>query len=441
MEQDKEFVLKLAHDNNVKFIRLWFTDILGLLKSFAVTIDELEDALEEGVRFDGSTLQGIIRTDEREMIAMPDASTFKVLPWRPKEDSVARMVCDIYQVDMSPFEGDSRYILKRNLRKIADRGLTFYTGPEIEFFFFKNSRSPETLDQGGYFDLTPLDIASDFRRQTVLTLENMGINVISSHHEGSHSQHEIDLRHEDALTTADNIMTFKLITKEVGLLNNIYASFMPKPLADQNGSGMHIHQSLFRDEENVFHSPTEPNYFSKDGEYYIAGLLKHCREFFAVTNQWINSYKRLVHGYESPTHVSWSHTGQSTLVRVPQSRPEKPGAKRIELRNPDPACNPYLVFAAILAAGLSGIENRYDLPEPRDQDEPDVTRADLERLGLEPLPMHLNQALVYFEKSELMKETLGEFIHGKFIENKLLELDRYNRHITDYEIQEYLPIL
>ncbi|MFA5518961.1 MAG: glutamine synthetase family protein, partial [Spirochaetota bacterium] len=262
MNNDKEYILKYAHDNKIKFIRLWFTDILGFLKSFAITIEELEDALVEGVRFDGATLDGNIRSNEEEMLAMPDLSTFQVLPWRPSEDAVARMFCNIYTTDMKPYEGDSRYILKKNLEKISAKGLTFYTGPEIEFFFFKNSEKPETLDRGGYFDLTPLDVASDYRRQAVLTLEKMGIDVISSHHEGSHSQHEIDLRHEDALTTADNIMTFKLIVKEIGQINNIYASFMPKPLKNQNGSGLHIHQSLFEGDENIF--------FNKDNEFNLS---------------------------------------------------------------------------------------------------------------------------------------------------------------------------
>lgn len=438
-DQNKEYVLKLAHDNNVKFIRLWFTDILGFLKSFAITIDELEDAITEGVRFDGSTLQGFIRSDEREMIALPDVSTFKVLPWRPKEDSVARIICDINQIDMRPYDGDSRYVLKKNLKKAAARGLTFYTGPEIEFFFFKNSLQPETLDRGGYFDLTPLDVATDYRRDAVLTLEKMGIDVISSHHEGSHSQHEIDLRHEDALTTADNIMTFRLIVKEVALLNNIYASFMPKPLAHQNGSGLHLHLSLFKNEKNIFFDKNSETYLSRTAEHFIAGLLKHCNEFFVLTNQWINSYKRLHEDFESPTHATWSHTSHDALVRVPQCRPDKPNAMRIEMQNPDPACNPYLVFSAILAAGLKGIDEKYRLNEPVDCAR-EGTQAN-EKSGYQRLPAHLHDALSYFEKSALMKETLGSLLFNKIIENKKLELDRYNRYITDYEIQEYLPIL
>ncbi len=437
-DQNKAYVLKLAHDSNVKFIRLWFTDILGFLKSFAITIDELDDAITEGVRFDGSTLQGFIRADEREMIALPDVSTFQVLPWRPQQDSVARMICDIHQIDMSPYEGDSRYILKQNLKKAAARGLTFYTGPEIEFFFFKNFIQPEILDRGGYFDLTPLDAATDYRRDIVLNLEKMGIDVISSHHEAAHSQHEIDLRHEDALTTADNIMTFRLITKEIALLNNIYASFMPKPLAGQNGSGLHIHQSLFKDDKNIFFDKNNQHHLSKTAECYIAGLLKHCNEFFVLTNQWINSYKRLHRDFESPTRATWSTTSHNAMVRVPLCRPEKPNAMRIELQNPDSACNPYLALSAILAAGLKGIDEKYKLGNPMEDTDPP---AQHDRNDSQHLPEQLHDALAHFEASALMKETLGEVLFNKFIENKRLELSRYNRYITDYEIQEYLPIL
>ncbi len=437
-DHNKAYVLKLAHDSNVKFIRLWFTDILGFLKSFAITIEELEDAITEGVRFDGSTLQGFIRTDEREMIALPDVSTFKILPWRPQEDSVARMICDIHQMDMTPYEGDSRYILKQNLKKAAARGFTFYTGPEIEFFFFKNFNQPEILDRGGYFDLTPLDAATDYRRDIVLTLGKMGIDVISSHHEASHSQHEIDLRHEDALTTADNIMTFRLITKEIALLNNIYASFMPKPLAGQNGSGLHIHQSLFKDEKNIFFDRNNPHHLSKTAEHYIAGLLKHSNEFFVLTNQWINSYKRLHRDFESPTRATWSTASHNAMVRVPLCRPDKPNAMRIELQSPDSACNPYLALSAILAAGLKGIEEKYKLDSPmEDTDHP----AQNDTNAGEHLPEQLHDALAHFESSTFMKETLGEVLFNRFIANKKLELSRYNRYITDYEIQEYLPIL
>lgn len=436
LHDDRDYILKLAHDSKIRFIRLWFTDILGFLKSFAITIDELEDAITEGVRFDGATLHGYIRSDEEEMIALPDVSTFQVLPWRPKEDSVARMFCDIYNVDMTPYEGDSRYILKKTLKRAASLGFTYYTGPEIEFFFFKNSKTPEILDQGGYFDLTPLDVASDYRRDTVLTLEKMGIDVISSHHEGAFSQHEIDLRHEDALTTADNIMTFKVIAKEIGQMNGIYASFMPKPLMDQNGSGLHIHQSLFRDEENIFFDPAKDYHLSENGRHFIAGLLKHSREFTLLTNQWINSYKRFSIGYEAPVHVGWSTKSQSALIRIPNSKPNKPESMRIELRNPDPACNPYLALSAILAAGLDGIENKYQMPAKMENIIEQNRASEIKQL-----PKHLHEALSCFQESELMKNTLGPVIFDKFIQNKLYEENNFNKFITDYEIKNYLPIL
>lgn len=441
MNKDKEFVLKLARDKNVKFIRLWFTDVLGLLKSFAITIEELEDALYEGVRFDASTLDGFMRSEEHELIALPDCTTFQLLPWRPKEDAVARMFCDIYNPDMTPYDGDSRYILKQNLKKAAEKGLIFYTGPEIEFFFFAGQNKPEVLDQGGYFDLTPLDSASDFRRQVVLTLEKMGIGIISSHHEGAFSQHEIDLRHEDALTTADNIMTFRVVTKEIAQENNIYASFMPKPLSFQNGSGMHMHMSLFKDEENIFYNSNEEANLSETGKYFIAGILKHCPEFFAITNQWINSYKRFVQGYEAPTFLSWGTGSNSALVRVPELRKDKSNSMRIELRNPDPACNPYLAFSAILCAGLKGIEEKYDLPEQIENNYYDKNRKELKELGLTPVPSQLSEALIYFSKSNLMKEALGNTLFEKYLDNKLFELNEYNKYVTDFEINKYLPIL
>jgi glutamine synthetase len=429
MEQNKDYIIKLAHEHKVKFVRLWFTDILGLLKSFAITIDELEDALNEGVRFDGGTLSAFARADEQELIAMPDPSTFQILPWRPKEDSVARVFCDIYTNEMKPFECDSRYILRKNLKKLADKGFTFYTGPEIEFFFFSSLSSPDVIDKGGYFDLTPLDNASDFRRETALFLDQMGIDIISSHHEGAYSQHEIDLRHEDALTTADNIMTFRIVAKEVAQKNGIYASFMPKPLADQNGSGMHIHLSLFDNEEkNVFFDESRPYSLSETGGHFIAGLMKHAPEFFAVTNQWINSYKRFNRGFEAPVRISWSGKDTSALIRVPRCRPEKPHSMRVELRNPDPACNPYLALSVILAAGLKGIEQKYKLPDP-------------ESAGDTLIPSDLAHALSIFEKSELMRETLGDQVMSKFIENKMIELDRFHAHVTDFEISQYLPIL
>jgi glutamine synthetase len=441
MENNKDYILKLSRERNVKFVKLWFTDILGILKSFAITIDELEDALYEGVRFDGSTLNGFVRRDEIEMIAVPDISTFQILPWRPQTDSVARMFCDIYTPDMTPYEGDPRFILKRMLRKAADKGYTFYTGPEIEFFFFKSTDRPELLDKGGYFDLTPLDLASDFRRQTVLTLEEMGMQIISSHHEGAYSQHEIDLRHEDALTTADNIMTFRIVTKEIAQLNNIYASFMPKPLSNHNGSGLHVHTSLFKEEDNIFFDVNGKYNLSKTAKQYIAGLLTHVKEFTAITNQWINSYKRFIAGFEAPTHISWSSSVNTSLVRIPHLRKDKAHSMRVELRNPDPSCNPYLTFAAILAAGLEGIEKEYTLDESFEQGSDQFISNEARSKTFEMLPTHLSESLLHLQKSELMKKTLGTDLLDKFIQNKLLEIEEYNRFVSDHDIEKYYPLL
>ncbi len=439
MSHNREYILKLAHDNRVKFIRLWFVDILGFLKSFAITIEELEDALIEGVRFDGSTLEAEAREDEQEMIALPDPATFRILPWRPREDSVARMFCDIYTMKMEPYQGDSRQILKQELKKAASEGYIYYTGPEIEFFFFRNPDYPDLLDRGGYYDLTPLDLASDLRRQVVLALEDMEIDVLSSHHEASHSQHEIDLRHADALTTADNIMTFRLTAKEIGQLNNSYASFMPKPMDEQNGSGMHIHQSLYSDDTNIFYDGKSEHFLSETARRFIAGQLRHSREFFAVTNPWINSYKRLRHGFESPTGATWSPTSPSAMIRVPLNRSDKPGSMRVEMRSPDSSCNPYLAFAVLLASGLQGIREKYDIPEPRSGS----LDGPLYDLGTEEnsLPRHLLDAVRFFHSSDLMKKTLGELVHSRFMKNKLMELRRYNARITNFEIEEYFSRL
>jgi glutamine synthetase len=434
MESDKDYILKMAREKNVRFIRLWFTDILGILKSFAVNIDELEDAMNEGIRFDGSTLNGFIRSDEHELIAIPDPETFQILPWRPQDDGVARMFCDIYNTDMTPFEGDSRYILKRTLQKAHEKGYIFYTGPEIEFFFFKNNEKPETLDKGGYFDLTPLDTAADYRRHTVLTLQKMGIDTISSHHEGAHSQHEIDLRHEDALTTAENIMTFRVVAKEIAQKNNIFASFMPKPMSEQNGSGMHIHMSLFKDDKNMFFDENHELYLSSIAKHFVAGLIKHAPEYFAVTNQWINSYKRFHQGFEAPVNLSWSRYKPTSMIRVPECKKSKQNSMRVELRNPDPSCNPYLALSVILAAGLKGIEEKYELGESFDA-------VDVSKNSFQSLPADLSEALIHFEKSDLMTQTLGSTVKKLFLENKYYELNKFNRYVTDFEINHYFPIL
>ncbi len=441
-EEMKEYVLKKAHDNNIKFIRFWFTDVQGFLKSFAITVEELEGALKEGMGFDGSSIEGYSRIEESDVIAMPDPSTFQILPWSPKENGVARMFCDIQETDGSSFEGDPRWVLKRILKKIKDMGYTYYVGPELEFFYFKkDTGEPETLDRGGYFDLTTLDMASDLRRNTVLYLEAMGIGVEYSHHEVAPSQHEIDLRYTDALSMADNAMTYRLVVKEVATRHDVYATFMPKPIYGENGSGMHVHQSLFKGEKNAFYDKTDERNLSETGKYYIAGLLKHSKEIVAVTNQWVNSYKRLVPGYEAPVYISWANRNRSALVRVPTYKPGKETSTRAEFRCPDPACNPYLAFSVMLAAGLEGIKNKYELPDPVEENIFEMDLKTMKKRGIETLPENLYEAVKLMEDSKLMRETLGDHIFYKFIENKKIEWDRYRTHVSKYELDTFLPIL
>jgi glutamine synthetase len=442
MNGDKEYVLKMCKENDVKFIRLWFTDILGFLKGFAITMDELEGAIEEGMGFDGSSIQGYARIDESDMIAKPDLKTFQILPWRPKEKSVARMFADIYEPDGTPYKGDPRWALKRNLKKAADLGYTFYVGPELEYFYFKSSEGkPEFLDRGGYFDLTPLDSATELRRETILTLEAMGIHVEYSHHEVAPSQHEIDLRYADALSMADNAMTYRLVVKEIAMKHGVYATFMPKPIFGQNGSGMHTHQSLFKGDRNAFFDPKDPFHLSKTAKAYIAGILKHAPEITSITSQWINSYKRLVPGYEAPVYLSWARRNRSALVRIPMYKPGKEKATRVELRSPDPACNPYLAFAVMLAAGLKGIEKGYELREPVEEDIFEMSEETRKKHGIESLPGNLLEAIQLTEKSELVRETLGDHIFEKFIQNKKIEWDQYRTHVSQFELDRYLSIL
>ncbi len=438
VKQSKEFALKKAHDNNVRFVRLWFSDILGQLKSFAITIDELEEVMEEGSGFDGSAIEGFARTDEADMRALPDPSTFEILPWRPRENAVARMFVDIVDVNSHPFVGDPRQCLKRNLKKAADLGFTFYVGPEMEFFYFKDAESTQTLDKGGYFDLTPLDVASDLRRETVLTLEEMGIGVESSHHEVAPSQHEIDLRYTDALTMADNAITYRLVVKEIALKNGVYATFMPKPLKGENGSGMHVHQSLFRGDKNAFYDKADKNHLSKTAKHYIAGLLRHSREIAIVTNQWVNSYKRLTPGFEAPVNVYWAKKNPHALVRVPVYKPGHEKSMRVELRSPDAACNPYLVFSVMLAAGLEGIRHQYELPDPIESLA--ALRED-RRHPVETLPHNLGEAIAIASGSKFLREALGDHIFHSLIENKRIEWSQYCAEITTYELEKYLPVL
>ena len=434
-------VFKIVRDKKVSFIQIWFTDVLGILKSFAITPSELEAALTEGMGFDGSSIEGFARIEESDMIAKPDPTTFQLLPWRPKDRPVARMFCDILQPDGTPYAGDPRYVLKRMLRKTAELGYIFYLGPELEFFYFKNDEAPQIIDKGGYFDTPPLDIGGNLRRETIFTLQDMGIQVEYSHHEVAPSQHEIDLRYNEGLLMADAAVTLRIVVKEIARQQGVYATFMPKPILGENGSGMHVHQSLFRGDVNAFHDPNDRYNLSDLAKSYIAGIMEHAREMTLVTNQWVNSYKRLVPGYEAPVYVAWAQRNRSTMVRVPMYKPGKEQATRIEFRSPDPACNPYLAFAAMLAAGLRGVEKNYPLPEPIEEDIYEMDEVARERAGITSLPGSLFEARQEMEKSELMRETLGDHIFNKVLANKKIEWDRFRTYVTDFEVGQYLPIL
>ena len=441
LRKDKEYVLRLAKEHDVRFIRLWFTDILGFLKSFAITIDELEKALEEGMGFDGSAIEGFARIDESDMLAIPDPNTFCLLPWRPKENAVARMFCEVTYPGGKLFEGDPRQVLKRNLAIAAKSGYTFYVGPELEFFVFKSSESPVPIDGGGYFDLTPLDAASDLRRDIILAMEEMGIGVEYSHHEAAPSQHEIDFRYTDALTMADNVMTYRLVVKEIAYKHGVYASFMPKPLADNNGSGMHVNMSLFKGERNAFFEKGDPLHLSKTARHFMAGILRHIPEMTLILNQWVNSYKRLIPGYEAPVYVTWAQHNRSDLVRIPMYKPGKEGSTRVELRSPDPACNPYLAFSVILAAGLEGIEKKYELPAATKENVFQLSEEERARRGITTLPGSLGEAIALAKESKLLRRALGDHVFNSFIQNKQIEYDRFRRALTDYELRTYLPML
>jgi glutamine synthetase len=441
---EKDYVLKSIQSNDIHFIRFWFTDVLGSLKSFAVTPSEIETAFEEGMGFDGSSIEGFSRVQESDMLAFPDASTFQALPWRPVENGVARMFCDVRTPDEQPFEGDPRFALKRMLKKAASMGYTMNVGPELEFFYFADQNSTVPLDNGGYFDLTPLDIASDIRRDTVLSLENMGIPVEYSHHEVAPSQHEIDLRYDDALSMADAVMTYRLVVKEIAMKHGVYATFMPKPISDQNGNGMHVHQSLFTDEEeNAFFDANDSQGYnlSKVAKSYIAGILTYAPEFTAVTNQFVNSYKRLIPGYEAPVYVTWARRNRSALVRVPLYKPGKELATRIEVRSPDPSCNPYLAFAVMLGAGLKGIEEELALPAEFTANAFELGEGELKAAGIQTLPGNLGEAIDLFEHSELMRDILGEHIHSYIVSNKRAEWAEFSAHVTDWELRRYLATL
>lgn len=439
--KDKQDVFKAAKENDVKFIRLWFTDILGFLKSFAITVEELEGALEDGMGFDGSSIQGFARIDESDMVALPDPNTFQILPWRPMERGVARMFCDILLPGGQPFEGDPRYILKKNLKRAADLGYTLYVGPELEYFYFEDSKSTKPLDEGGYFDLTPPDVASELRKETVLALEELGIKVEYSHHEVAPSQHEIDLKYADALTMADNVMTYRLVVKEVAIKHGVYATFMPKPIFGVNGSGMHTHMSLFKGDRNAFFEKDDEHHLSKVAKHYIAGLLRHAPEITAVTSQWVNSYKRLVPGYEAPVYITWARRNRSDLIRVPEYKPGKESDTRVEFRSPDPACNPYLAFSVMLAAGLEGVKREYELPDPVEENVFEMSEKERIRRGIGTLPGSLWEATQLTKDSDLVRRCFGDHVFSSFIRNKEIEWNNYRSQVTDYELNRYLPIL
>jgi len=439
--QSIEDVKKVVKEQDISFIQFWFTDVLGVLKSFAITPSELDEGLNEGMGFDGSSIEGFARIEESDMIAKPDPTTFQLVPWRSGERPVARMFCDVLNPDGTPYEGGTRHVLKRLLEKLSKQGLTYYVGPELEYFYFKDNACTEVLDKGGYFDARPLDLGANLRRETIFALQSMDIRVEYSHHEVAPSQHEIDLRFDEGLKMADKTMTYRLIVKEVARQNDVYATFMPKPIFGENGSGMHVHQSLFKDGKNAFHDPDDKYHLSDMAKHYIAGVLRHAPEITAVTNQWVNSYKRLVPGYEAPVYVSWARRNRSAMIRVPMYKPGKEEATRIEFRSPDPSCNPYLAFAVMLGAGLEGIEKKYELPDPIEEDIFEMNPGERRAHGITDLPGNLYAAILEAEKSELVKKILGEHVFNKFIENKKIEWDRYRTHVSQFEIERYLPTL
>ncbi|WP_066857106.1 glutamine synthetase family protein [Halodesulfovibrio spirochaetisodalis] len=434
-------VIRAVKEHNISFVQFWFVDILGTLKSFQVTPKELEAAFEEGMGFDGSSILGFTRIEESDMVAYPDATTFQICSWRPSDRPVARMFCDIKNPDGTPYEGDPRYILRKLIEKAAQKGYTYYVGPELEFFLFTDSNNPQAIDSGGYFDAPPLDMGNDVRREIIFALEKMGVDVEYSHHEVAPSQHEIDLRYSEALRMADIAMTYKVVVKEIARKHGYYATFMPKPLFGENGSGMHVHQSLFKNGKNAFFDANDPHNLSSEARSYIAGLLKHAKEYTCITNQWVNSYKRLLPGYEAPVYVAWAQCNRSSLIRVPMYKPGKEQATRIELRSPDPAANPYLCFAATLGAGLEGIEKGYELPAAVEENIFAMETEDLTAKGIESLPGSLHEAVEHLEQSELMKGILGDHMHSNFVNNKRIEWDEYRTHVSEFELRKYLPIL
>ena len=439
--QTVDDVKRIVKEKDISFIQFWFTDVLGMLKSFAITPSEMEEGLTEGMGFDGSSIEGFARIEESDMIAKPDPTTFRLVPWRSGDRPVARMICDILNPDGTPYEGDPRYVFKRLLEKVTEKGYTFYLGPELEYFYFKDNKCTEILDSGGYFDSRPLDLGSNLRRDTIFALQSMEIQVEYSHHEVAPSQHEIDLRYDEGLKMADKTMTYRVVVKEIAREHGVYATFMPKPIFGENGSGMHVHQSLFKGDRNAFYDPNDEYHLSDTAKHYIAGLIHNAPQITAITSQWVNSYKRLVPGYEAPVYVSWARRNRSALVRIPMYKPGKEKATRIEYRSPDPSCNPYLAFAVMLGAGMDGIDRKLEIPDPIEEDIFEMNPAERRAHGITDLPGNLYSAILEAEKSDLVREILGDHIFNKFIENKKIEWDNYRTHISQYEIEKYLPIL
>ncbi|MCW2843612.1 MAG: L-glutamine synthetase [Nocardioides sp.] len=445
MGKQEDFVLRALEERDVRFVRLWFTDVLGFLKSVAVAPAELEGAFAEGIGFDGSAIEGFARVYEADMLLKPDPATFQILPWRGEGPSTARMFCDIEMPDGSPSYADPRFVLKRILGKAAEKGFTFYTHPEIEFYLFKDSPEPGgepvPVDRSGFFDHTAQSKGADFRREAITMLESMGISVEFSHHEGGPGQQEIDLRYADALSTADNIMTFRTVIREVALGQGIWATFMPKPFTTHPGSGMHTHVSLFEGDSNAFFEAGAEYQLSKTGRQFIAGILRHAPEISSVTNQWVNSYKRMMFGSEAPSYICWGHNNRSAMIRVPMYKPTKNQSTRIELRTIDAACNPYLAYAVVLAAGMKGIEEDYELPREAEDDVWSLSERERKSLGIEPLPRSLHDAIGIAENSELLAETLGEHVFDYFLRNKRAEWEEYRGQVSAFERDRMLPVI
>ncbi len=441
MTKTKEDVLRIIDEAQVSNIRLNFTDILGRLKGIAVSRSELEGILENGQGFDGSSIEGFVRIEESDLIAIPDLRTFRIIPWDIGGVKTALMFCDIETPDGKPYEGDPRYVLKRQLDKAEKKGWTFYVGPELEYFYFADGEKPEIIDQGGYFDYAYGDIGTQVKKMTIMALEQLGIAVEASHHEVAPSQQEIDLKYQKGLVMADFAQIYKFVVREIAADNELHASFMPKPIFGENGNGMHCHMSLFEGDKNLFWNSKDTYGLSDIAKYYVAGILTHIKEITLILNQWVNSYKRLVVGYEAPVYISWGRRNRSSLIRVPMLKKGHEKSTRVELRSPDPGCNPYLAFAVMLAAGMRGIEKKYELPDPIEENIFAMDDNKRSENNIDSLPDSLENAITLAEKSKFLKDTLGDHIFKMLIANKKVEWDEYRQEVTDYEIRKYFPIL